>query len=279
MPGAQAQAKQLRGRARTFMLNLLCRNGQKLPVWIASAVENWHRLTWCWVQLASLFMQEYSSSKQTVIRILLVDDHPFMRDGMRLSLEQDPGLAVVGEAGDGAAALQLASELCPDVVIMDIDLPDGEGITFSCEIVQRCPKTRIVIYTALVGRKYLDLALAAGIRNYVLKGEAPGELHTAVRRAMQGEVHLSQEVMAMLIESYQAILVSGRANDLADLSERETTILRLMADGSNTKEIAGRIGCSVKTVDYYRKRLMSKMGVHSVAALIKYAIRQGLTAP
>lgn len=162
MPGAQAQAKQLRGRARTFMLNLLCRNGQKLPVWIASAVENWHRLTWCWVQLASLFMQEYSSSKQTVIRILLVDDHPFMRDGMRLSLEQDPGLAVVGEAGDGAAALQLASELCPDVVIMDIDLPDGEGITFSCEIVQRCPKTRIVIYTALVGRKYLDLALAAG---------------------------------------------------------------------------------------------------------------------
>jgi DNA-binding NarL/FixJ family response regulator len=224
-------------------------------------------------------MRKRPNLNQPRIRILLVDGHRLMRDGIRLSLEQEPEMEVVGDAGDGATALRLASELCPDLVVMDIGLPDGDGVGFSREILRQHPDTRIVIHTGAVDREHLDGALAAGIRNYVLQGEAASELHTAILRAMRRKTYLSQDVVAALVDSYEAIRAGGEPHEHSLLSERETTILTFMADGCNTKQIAEKLGCSVKTVDYYRKRLMSKACVHSVAELTKYAIRKGLTTP
>lgn len=186
-------------------------------------------------------------------------------------------MEVVGDAGDGSTAVRLAAELKPDVIVMDLSLSDGDALEYCGEILRRRAGTRIVIHADSVDREQLDLALAAGIRNCVLKDEPASELHAAIRRAMRGKIHFSQEVTATLVESYQEARAKGRFGGESPLSERESQILKLMANGSNTKEIADELGCSVKTVDYYRKRLMTKLGAHSVAGLIKYAIRRGLT--
>lgn len=213
------------------------------------------------------------------IRVLLVDTYKLMRDGMRLSLEQEPDLAVVGEAGDSATALQLARQLRPEVIVIDINLPEGDGIEVSRQILREHPATHIVIHTCSVDREHLELALAAGIRHYVLKGGSADELHAAIRQSLQQKAYLSQDAVAALIERFQELRAEGPRNSPLPLSDRETTILKLMADGRNTKEIADQLVCSVKTVDYYRKRLLGKVGVHSVAELTKYAIRKGLTTP
>jgi DNA-binding NarL/FixJ family response regulator len=224
-------------------------------------------------------MQDRSSPKQPPIRILLVENHQFMRDGMRLSLQQESDMRVVGEAADGATALRLSKDLCPDVVVTEIGLPDGDGLEFSHDILRQRRDTHIVIHTARADREHLDLALTAGIRAFVLKGEAASELKTAIRRAARCETFLSQEVAALLVESYQELRAKGPPNHDLLLSDRETTILKSMADGRNTKEIAEQLSCSIKTVDYHRKRIMAKARVHSVAELTKYALRKGLTSP
>ena len=222
-------------------------------------------------------MTEYR--EPSPIRVLLVDDHQILRDGLRLSLRQAPDLEIVGEAGDGLSALRLAAELRPDVVVMDIRLPDADGVELSRQILAVKPETRIVILTGLVEREHLDRALAAGIHRYVLKVDAASQLITAIRRARRNEAYVSPEVAAALVGKYQEFLTASRRNEHSVLSEREEAVLKLIADGRSTKETAGDLGVSIKTVESHRRNIMGKLDLGSVAELTKYAIRKGLTSP
>lgn len=215
--------------------------------------------------------------KRSPIRILLVEDHQMMRDGLRLALAQKPNMQVIGEAGDGATALRRAEQLRPDVVVMDIGLPDGDGIEFSRKILQISPDTRIVILSATVDQESLDRAMEAGVSGYLSKMSALDDLARAISSARRKEIFLSQEVSAILAKGYQQLRQTRQTNSQEILSERERQVLQAIAEGRNTKEIAAEIGLSPKTVETYRARVMTKLGVHSVAELTKYAIRMGYT--
>lgn len=212
------------------------------------------------------------------IHIVLVDDHQILREGLRQLLAQEPGLKVVGEAGDGQSALELVERLQPEVVVMDLGLPDGDGLAFSRQIRTRWPAIKVIILSSLLERRYLDEAIGAGISGYVLKGAAASELIRAIRMALKNETYLCAEACAALIGGYKEFLAALDQMNLAALTEREAEVLKLIADGRNTKEIAHALGLSVKTVESRRLRIMSKLNLHSVAELTKYAIRKGLTS-
>jgi DNA-binding NarL/FixJ family response regulator len=212
------------------------------------------------------------------IPILLVDDHAILREGLRQTLTVGREFEVVGEAGTGAAALELVAQLQPQVVIMDIGLPDGDGIAFAAQMHTRWPALKVIILSALADREHLDAGIAAGIAGYVLKVHASEELIAAIRAALRGETHLSLEVSALLLGGYRQLLAASQQLDPAALSEREAEVLRLVADGFNTKAIADQLHLSVKTIESHRTRIMAKLNLHSVAELTKYAIRKGLSA-
>lgn len=212
------------------------------------------------------------------VRIVLVDDHQIMREGLRHLLLEEPGLQITGEAGDGRTALELVERLQPDLVVMDLGLPDGGGLDFARQIRARWPAIKVIILSSLLERKYLDAAVSAGISGYVLKGNAASELIRAIRAALKNETYLCAEACATLLGGYKEFLSAVDRMNLSSLSEREADVLKLIADGHNTKQIAAELGLSVKTVESHRLRLMSKLNLHSVAELTKYAIRQGLTA-
>ena len=212
------------------------------------------------------------------IRVLLVDDHKIMRDGLRLTLGQHSDLLVVGEAGDRKAALEKAAQTGPDVIVMDIGLPDADGVDLSREILGRWPEIRIVILSAVADQEHLDQAMEAGVSGYLLKVNASEDLVRAIRTVNGNEPYLSPEVSAVLLTGYKRLRDTRRVEDQSDLSERELQVLKLVADGRNTKEIASELSLSIKTVETHRARLMTKLGLHSVAELTKYAIRMGYTA-
>ena len=211
------------------------------------------------------------------IRILIVDDHQIMRQGLRLMLKQQPNVQVVGEAGDGETALHQVEQLQPDVILMDIELPDADGVDLSRTILQRQSHIRVVILSAVANQETLDRALEAGVSGYLLKLNTAEELVRAIQRATPNEPYLSPEVSAVLVKGYQRLRNPPRTEDPSNLSERECEVLRLIAEGRNTKEAAAALSLSVKTVETHRVRIMNKLGLHSVAELTKYAVRMGYT--
>lgn len=212
------------------------------------------------------------------VRIVLVDDHQILREGLRHLLLAEPGLQIAGEAGDGRTALELVESLQPDLVVMDLGLPDGGGLGFARQIRTRWPAIKVIILSSLLEKRYLDEALSSGISGYVLKSHAAGELIRAIRAALRNETYLCSEACAALVGGYKEFLSAVDRMNLSSLSDREAEVLKLIADGHNTKQIAEELGLSVKTVEAHRLRLMSKLNLHSVAELTKYAIRKGLTA-
>jgi DNA-binding NarL/FixJ family response regulator len=212
----------------------------------------------------------------SLVQIVLVDDHQIMREGLRRLLSQTPDLTVVGEAGEGAAGIRLVEQVQPDVVVIDIGLPDGDGVDFARQIRTRWPEIKVIILSALLERRHLDEAVSAGISGYVLKTNAADELIRAIRTAMKNETYLCAEACSTLLGGYKEFLAALEQLNLSDLSEREVEVLRMIANGHNTKEIAQHLGLSVKTVESHRLRIMTKLNLHSVAELTKYAIRQGL---
>jgi two-component system, NarL family, response regulator NreC len=210
-------------------------------------------------------------------RILLVDDHGIVREGLRRVFSAELDLVVVGEAADGHTALQLEEQLQPHIVVMDIGLPDGDGLAFARQMLAQRPALKIIILSALTDRAHLDAAVEAGIAGYLLKVNASNELIDAVRAAMKGSTFLSLDVSAMLLGGYKALLAVSRLHDPSALSDREAEVLKLIADGCNTKQIADELGLSVKTVETHRTRIMAKLNLHSVAELTKYAVRKGLS--
>jgi two-component system response regulator NreC len=224
-----------------------------------------------------MLMTPSHKSNQNPTRILLVDDHGIVREGLWRSLSLESGFEVVGEAGDGRTAMELAEKLQPHVVVMDIGLPDGDGVVFARQMLARWPAIRIIILSAFVDRAHLDDAIGSGVSGYVLKVDASKELIAAIRSAMNGGTHLSLDASATLLGGYRELLAASRQHDPSSLSDREGDVIKLIADGCNTKEIACKLGLSVKTVETHRLRIMTKLNLHSVAELTKYAIRKGIS--
>jgi two-component system response regulator NreC len=213
------------------------------------------------------------------IRLLVADDHPVVRAGLRMLLAAQPDMEVVGEAADGDAAVARALQLKPDVVVMDLAMGGMDGLAATREIVNRLPHTKIVVLTMHDNEEYLRQALDAGATGYVLKEAVDTEIAVAIRVVQRGEVFLYPSFTRVLLgDLIQAEEADDRSeqNGYELLSEREKEVLRLVALGDTNREIAERLFLSVRTVETYRARLMEKLNLKSRGELVRYALRKGL---
>ena len=213
------------------------------------------------------------------VRILLADDHTVMRNGLRLLLERQPNLQVVGEAADGRQAVSLCETVNPDVVVMDIAMPNLNGIEAARQIVNRNPRTAIAILSMHSDESYVIRALKAGARAYLLKDSAEADLLAAVRALTDGKSFFSPAISKILVEDYMRQLESRGAEDTYELlTNREREILQLLAEGRTNKEVANMLNLSLYTVETHRAHILQKLNLHSVPELILYAVRKGIIA-
>lgn len=210
-------------------------------------------------------------------RILLADDHNLFREGLRAMLDKKPGIEVVGEAKDGLSAVRLARELVPDVILMDISMEDLNGIEAARRILVDHPDIRIIMLSMHSDQRFVIESLKAGALGYLLKDSAFDELLDSISTVMKKQVYLSVKITNIVINDYINIRRQEKSSVFSVLSTREREVLQLVAEGRSTKEIAAQLSVSVKTVETHRKQIMDKLGLHSVAELTKYAIREGLT--
>ncbi|HZT33197.1 MAG TPA: response regulator transcription factor [Bryobacteraceae bacterium] len=212
-----------------------------------------------------------------MIRVLLADDHTLIRAGLRMVIDSQSDLNVVGEAGDGRDAVALAAKLKPDVVVMDIGMPSLNGIEAARQICSGLPDTRIVMLSMHSDEGYVLRALKAGARAYLLKDSAEADLPRAIRAAASGRSFFSPAVGKVLLEDYMRKLQRTGAEDSYDLlSPREREILQLVAEGKSSKEIANLLDLRVYTVETHRARIMQKLNLHGIPELILYAVRKGI---
>ena len=211
-----------------------------------------------------------------LIKIILVDDHPMMRDGLRYAIQTQPDMKVVAEAGNGVAALDVVGQHKPDLILMDISMPGANGIDVSLQIRSLYPQIKIIILSGLADEGYVSQTIKAGLNGYMLKANAATELISAIRAVMDGHMFLSPEVTCAVMARYKEFLNTKSTPAASLLSKRELEVLKLVAEGLRTKEIADRLKIGVKTVDTYRARLMTKLNCNSTTELVRYAIRQGI---
>jgi DNA-binding NarL/FixJ family response regulator len=213
------------------------------------------------------------------VRILLADDHTVMRNGLRVLLERQPNLQVVGEAADGRQAVALSESANPDVVIMDIGMPNLNGIEAARQIVNRNPRTAIAILSMHSDESYVIRALKAGARAYLLKDSAEADLLAAVRALTEGKSFFSPAISKILVEDYMRQLESRGVEDTYELlTNREREILQLLAEGRTNKVVANMLNLSLYTVETHRTHILQKLNLHSVPELILYAVRKGIIA-
>lgn len=210
-------------------------------------------------------------------RVLLVDDHKIVRDGLRAILDKEPGIEVIGEAQDGRSAIELARELVPEVVVMDIAMPDMNGIEATRRICADSP-ARVIALSFYSDKRYVENMLDAGAVGYVHKGAAGDELLRAVQAVMQGKNYLSPEVTGAVVESYVGRKKGRGGTAYTVLGPREREVLQLLAEGKTSPQIGRCLSIATKTVETHRRNITKKLDLHSVAELTKYAIRQGLTS-
>lgn len=208
-------------------------------------------------------------------RILLVDDHQILRDGLRASLDQEVGMDVVGEAGDGETAVRLARRLKPDVTIMDLGLPGMTGIDATRRIVADIPEAKIIVLSMYPKAALITEVLKAGASGYILKENALWSVVEAIKKVSAGERYLCPRAASLLAEEYAQ---SGAQTGPAALNEKEREVLKFLAEGKSSKETALLMKLSSKSIDTYRRRIMEKLSVASVAELVKVAIREGLAS-
>ncbi len=210
-----------------------------------------------------------------MIRIAIADDHGVMREGLRLQLMQHEGFEVVGEAVDGRQAVKIAEELAPDVMIMDIGMPNLNGIEATTQIVKRNPKVRVVILSVHSDEEYLLRALNAGAKGYLLKESAHLDLKRAVEAVAQGNSFFSPTISRMLMQDFVQQLQRRGIKDSYDLlTDREKEIFQLLAEGRSNKDIAAMLNLSVYTVETHRTRIMQKLDLHSAVEIVMYAVRK-----
>ena len=211
------------------------------------------------------------------IRILLADDHNVMRGGLRLLLERQPGFKVVGEASDGRQAVEQAEATQPDIIVLDIAMPNLSGIEAAQRISALLPQTRIIILSMHSDESYVLRALKAGAKGYLLKDSAENDLIEAIRAVDEGKAFFSPEISNIMVEDYVREMKRRGAEDSYELlTPREREILQMLAEGKTNKHIATVLDLSLYTVETHRRNLQDKLNLHSFAELILYAVRKGI---
>ena len=213
------------------------------------------------------------------ISVLIADDHKIMLAGLRSILEKQTDFEVVGEADNGRKAVQMAQEKKPDVVVMDVSMPDLNGIEATKQIIESLPETRVIALSMHSDKRFVMGMLRAGASGYLLKDCASQELANAIVQVAGGKKYLSPEITGVVIDDF---LLGGSSEEVttaaSPLSPREREVLQLIAEGWSTKQIASHLYVSVKTIETHRRQIMRKLDLHAIADLTKYAIREGLTS-
>ncbi len=209
------------------------------------------------------------------LRVYLADDHAIVRAGLKALINSEPQMEVSGEAGDGRTACQEVQELQPDVVVMDVSMPQMNGAQATAQLKQACPSVKVLALTVHEDKGYLRLLLEAGASGYVLKRAAAEELIHAIRTVAAGGVYLDPALAGKVVGSFVRAPAGKNVPVGGDLSDREVEVVRLIAAGHSNKEIASRLSLSVKTVETYKARSMEKLGLDSRADLVRYALQRG----
>ena len=212
------------------------------------------------------------------IRVLLADDHQIVREGLLSLLESQPDLSVIAEAENGYTAIKLTEETSPSVVVMDIAMPDLNGIEATRRIISRVPGTKVIALSMYSDRHFVSGMLKAGASGYVLKDCSLEELAGAIRTVARNQVYLSPRVADSLVKNYVQYLNADDYSAFSILSKREREVLQLLSEGKSVKEIAHQLSLSVKTIETHRQKIMNKLNIHNLAKLIRYAIHEGITS-
>jgi two-component system response regulator NreC len=212
------------------------------------------------------------------VKILLVDDHRVVREGLRSLIEKLHGMEVVAEAENGRTALHMTRKFKPDVIVMDLSMPDLNGIEATRQIVEAFPDTKVVALSMHADRQFVVGAIKAGVSGYLMKDSAFKELERALRAVAANQTYLSSRVARVVVKDYVEKLSLEEAASPAALTAREREVLQLIAEGRTTKRIADLLNISVKTVETHRRNIMEKLDIFSIAELTKFAIREGLTS-
>lgn len=210
-----------------------------------------------------------------MVRILIADDHVLFREGMKSLLKSEDGIELIASASDGLEALELAGELRPDIVLMDVTMPRMNGIIATEKIVSKFPDIKVIVLSMHSDRRFIVETLKAGARGYLLKESSPQTVVEAIRSVAEGDIYLSAKACTVLTEDYLRLLNNEKQNSSNPLSEREMEVLLLLVKGRNGKQIADTLSISKNTVDTHRRRILDKLGCASMAELTKYAIREG----
>src|SRR5512140_2978684 len=211
-------------------------------------------------------------------KILLADDHKIVRDGLRALIEKEPNMEVVAEACDGRTTVQKAKEFMPHIIIIDIAMPDLNGIEATRQIVTDIPGVKIIALSMHSDRRFVIRMLESGASGYLLKDSAFEELSMAIRTVLSGKIYLSPAIAGGVVENVMRNSSQKISRTTAELTPREREVLQLLAEGRTTKKIASQLNVSVKTVETHRRQVMEKLDIHSVAELTKWAVREGLTS-
>ena len=212
------------------------------------------------------------------IKILLADDHRIMREGLRSLIEKEPDMEVIAEAEDGRRTVRLAGELSPDVAVVDISMPELNGIEAANQITSKNPDVKVLALSMHSDEHFVMGMLRAGASGYLLKDCAADELCSAIRTVIADETYLSPRAASVVIQDYRRELSDATSSRVPELTPREREVLQLVSEGETSKRIASRLDVSVKTIQAHRQQIMDKLNIHTVAGLTKYAIQRGITS-
>jgi len=213
------------------------------------------------------------------IRVLVVDDHKIMREGLRSLLEKQPDIEVVAEAESAREALRLVQELTPDIVIIDVVMPSLNGIEATRRILSKVPAVKVIALSMYADKRFVMEMLRAGASGYLLKDCAFEELDEAIRTVTQDRTYITPRIVDIIVKDYFSQVEKPSSSAVSALTSRQYEVLQLLAEGKTTREIAHQMSLSVKTIESHRQQIINKLNIHSIAGLTKYAIREGLISP
>lgn len=214
--------------------------------------------------------------KKSKIKLLIVDDHPLVREGLRSCLIQEKNLEILGEAADGQEAIRQAKSTLPDIILLDINMPGMNGLETARILNKTVPKSKILILTMHDSKEYVNRMVANGVRGYMLKDSPPSELIAAIETVYRGGTFFSPKVSEAVMNEYVKTVRTKGKKGSVELSRRESEVLALIAEGLGNKEIAAKLFVSVRTVETHRERIIRKLDIHTIAGLTRYALTKGI---